>query len=127
LKTRFKCTLLGLVIASTSLSSAAETPEDTAFMVKFVELNAQSLRLATKGDDEGLVKLIRSLKELAKTPKISAPCLDTVQAKIALLNANVQYLRVDDDKEGPYLQEIDKQGRIVNERRRACLNGRMDP
>ncbi len=121
------CILLAFVLAATSLNTGAETPEDKAFMVKFVELNRQSLRLAVKGDDDGLVKLNLSLKELAKTPNVSAPCLEAVQAKIALVDANVQYLRVDEDKEGPYLQEIEKQGRIVNERRRTCLGGRMDP
>jgi hypothetical protein len=127
LNTRPTRILLALVLAATSLNSAAETPEDKAFMVKFVELNKQSLRLAVKGDDDGLVQLNLSLKELAKTPHVSAPCLEAVRAKIALVDANVQYLRADDDKEGPYLQEIEKQGRIVNERRRTCLGGRMDP
>jgi len=124
-----KCTiaLFAVALVAAAWPARAETPEDKAYMLKFVELSKHSLRLSREGDDEAIAKLIPSLRQLANTPNISQPCIEAVNAKVAMLEANVLFLRADDGKDMPFLLEIQKQERVLIDRRGVCLNGRQNP
>ncbi|WP_028601850.1 hypothetical protein [Ottowia thiooxydans] len=124
---KFTLALLSLTLMVAAVSARAETPEDKAYMLEFVELNKRALRLSREGDDDNIEKFIPSLRQLAKRANISPPCTEAVKAKIAMLEANVLFLRADDGKDMPFLLEIQKQERLLNERRGVCLGGRQNP
>ena len=127
MKTALQAVLWSTALVLTTLPARAEPPEDKAYMIKFAELNKRALRLSREGDDAGIAELIPSLQQLAATPNISKPCIEAVNAKIASLEANVQFLRAEQDKDMPFLLELQKQERVLTERRGVCLDGRQNP
>ncbi len=123
---RLKPLLAASALAFACSQGRAQTADDTAYMAKFSELNKQSLKLAREGDADGIEKLVPAFRQLSATPKVSQPCIEAAQAKIAMLEANVQFLHAEDGKDIPFLLEIQKNERVLNERRSACLGSKKN-